>query len=73
MIVQLIQLFLALANNLAGYAKDKQLMDAGAAESVLKGVQDATEAIARANAARSGKLPDFKSDPNNRDNDKSGL
>jgi hypothetical protein len=68
-IVTLIKLFLSLASSVAQYAHDKQLMDAGAAKSVLEGIQNANDAIIRANVARANadKLPMSK-DPNNRDN-----
>ena len=67
-VLTFIKLFLALADSLSKYARDKQLMDAGAAEAVLKGVNDANEAISRANRARNGELPDTSDDENNRDN-----
>jgi hypothetical protein len=69
-IVTLIKLFLSLASSIAQYAHDKQLMDAGAAKSVLEGIQNANDAIARASVARANadKLP-VNEDPNNRDNE----
>jgi hypothetical protein len=68
-IVTLIKLFLSLASSLAQYAHDKQMLDAGAAQSVLKGIEDANTAIASANDARAhaDSVPVSK-DPNNRDN-----
>lgn len=42
----------SLVTSVANYLRDKRLMDAGAAESVLKGLNDANDAINRANAAR---------------------
>jgi hypothetical protein len=66
--LSILKFVLGVASALAEYAKNKQLIDAGAAQAVLKGVQDADEAISRANAARTGKLQDADTDPNNRDN-----
>jgi hypothetical protein len=68
-ITAIIKLFLTLASAMAEFAKTKRLMDAGAAEAVLKGVRDADDAINRANIARANadKLPS-DNDPNNRDN-----
>lgn len=51
-ILSIIKLFMSLALSLTQYAHDKKMMDAGAAESVLKGLNDANDAIARANLAR---------------------
>ena len=68
-IVGLLKLILSLASTLAEYAKNKQLMDAGASEAILKGVRDADDAIRRADSARNN--ADNISpviDPNNRDN-----
>lgn len=42
----------ALVTSIANYFRDKRLMEAGAAESVLKGLNDANDAIDRANDAR---------------------
>jgi hypothetical protein len=68
-IVTLIKLFLSFASTLAQYAHDKQLMDAGAAKSVLEGIQNANDAVARANDARnSANSVPVDKDPNNRDN-----
>lgn len=68
-IVSIIKLLLFLVNSITEYARDKQLMDAGAAKSILKGLEDANAAIAKANAARADidKLPVDK-DSANRDN-----
>lgn len=65
-ILSIIKLFLSLASSLAQYAHDKQMMDAGAAESVLKGLNDANDAINRANAARANadSVP-IEDDPDN--------
>lgn len=67
--IELIKFLLALVSSIAKYAADKQLMDAGAAQSVLEGIKNANNAIARANDARSNfdKLPVDK-DESNRDN-----
>lgn len=67
-ILTFLKLLLTIASSLAKYASEKKLMDAGAAEAVLKGVRDADEAVDRANLARkSGGVP-VDDDPNNRDN-----
>lgn len=67
--VGILKAILSLAATLAEYFKNKQLMDAGAAQAVLKGIRDADDAIARANAARNNadSLP-VSDDPANRDN-----
>lgn len=59
----------SLVTSVANYLRDKRLMDAGAAESVLKGLNDANDAINRANAARANanSVPD-ELDENNRRN-----
>lgn len=68
-ILTLLKLFLSLASTFAKYAADKQLLEAGAAQSVLEGIKNANNAIARANDARSNfdKLSVDK-DESNRDN-----
>jgi hypothetical protein len=66
--LSILKLLLSITATLAEYVKNRQLMDAGAAEVILKGVADANEAVSRANAARAGKLPDVNTDPQNRDN-----
>lgn len=59
----------ALVTSVANYLRDKRLMDAGAAESVLKGLNDANDAINRANAARANAdSVQIESDPDNRAN-----
>lgn len=67
--IELIKFLLALVSSIAKYAADKQLMDAGAAQSILKGINDANDAINRANDARLhvDELPISK-DSSNRDN-----
>jgi hypothetical protein len=42
----------ALVSSIAEYMRDKRLIELGAAESVLKGLQDADKAIKLANDAR---------------------
>lgn len=68
-IVAFFKLVLGLASKLAEYISNKQLMDAGASEAVLKGLRDADEAIARADSARANydSVP-VASDPQNRSN-----
>lgn len=57
----IIKLLLSLASSAVQYANTKKLMDAGAAEAAIKGIQDAQDAIARADAARArGMRDDFK-------------
>ena len=67
--VSILKILLSLASTIAGYVRDRQLMNAGAAESILKGLNDANDAIARANAARANvdSLP-VNADEANRDN-----
>ena len=67
--IELIKFLLALVSSIAKYAADKQLMDAGAAQSVLEGINNANDAINRANDARNNasQLPVIE-DKNNRDN-----
>jgi len=48
----LLKVLVSLVSSIAQYMHDKQLLEAGAAQSVLKGLQDANEAIKRANSAR---------------------
>lgn len=68
-ILSIIKLFLALVSSLANYAHDKQLMDAGASEAILKGLRDADDAITRARIAgdNANKLP-VSTDQDNLDN-----
>jgi len=67
--VSFLKLLLSFISSYTQYIRDKQLMEAGKAEAILKGINDADEAIKRANDARSNvdSLP-VDSDPNNRDN-----
>lgn len=57
----------ALITTIASYMRDKRLIDLGAAESVLKGLQDADNAIKLANDARAhaNSVP-IESDPDDR-------
>jgi hypothetical protein len=66
----LLKALLTLASSLASYMHDKKLMDAGAAQAILKGVNDANEAIATANAARNAHSVPESTDPDNRNNQK---
>lgn len=67
----LLKALVALVTSVANYLKDKQLIEAGAAQAVLKGLRDANDAIALANDARQhyDSLP-IESDTENRDNRK---
>lgn len=69
--VSILKILLELANKVASYVRDKQLMEAGAAQAILRGVNDANDAIDRADNARRNydSLP-VESDPQNRDNRK---
>lgn len=69
--VSILKILLELANKVASYVRDKQLMEAGAAQAILRGVNDANDAIDRADTARRNydSLP-VESDPENRDNRK---
>lgn len=69
--VAILKLVLGLASKLAEYISNKRLMDAGAAEAILKGLRDADDAIARADRARADfdSVP-VDSDPQNRRNRK---
>jgi len=68
-VVALLRLFLSVAGYIAKYISDKQLMEAGVAQATLEGIENAKNAIARANAARANvdSVP-VDADPNNRDN-----
>lgn len=67
--VSFLKLLLSFITSYTQYIRDKQLMEAGKAEAILKGINDADEAIKRANDARSNvdSVP-VNADPNNRDN-----
>ncbi|WP_338633269.1 hypothetical protein [Afipia carboxidovorans] len=62
-IIGLISAFLAIARLVAEYAVSKKWMDAGTAAAIAKGLQDATDAITRANAARDLVRADLARDP----------
>jgi len=66
--IKLLSAILSLASAIANYLKDKQLMDAGEAKAILKGLNDADKAIAKANVARANanKLPDHTDDRSKR-------
>lgn len=51
-IIGIISAVLAIIRSLVQYAEQKKWMDAGTAEAALKGLQDADEAITRAQSAR---------------------
>lgn len=51
-IIGLVSALLSIVKLIAEYAVSKKWMDAGTAQAVAKGLQDANDAIARANAAR---------------------
>ena len=70
-VLGLIKAVLSLANVLMKYASDKQLMDAGAAKSALKGLKQANAAIDKARLARESVKHDpdsMRDDPDNRRN-----
>lgn len=62
-IIGLISAILSMAKLVAEYAVSKKWMDAGTAQSIAKGLQDATDAITRANAARDLVRADLARDP----------
>lgn len=68
-LVAILRLALSFASKLAEYVSNKRLMDAGAAEAMLKGINDANDAINRANIARANydSLP-TEADPQDRAN-----
>lgn len=51
-IIGLVSALLSIVKLIADYAVSKKWMDAGTAQAVAKGLQDANDAIARASAAR---------------------
>lgn len=68
--LSLLRLLLQLASTVATHLRERRLLEAGAAQAVLKGVRDADEAIARARAARDAVRDDpdsVRDDPYNRD------
>lgn len=67
----LIKALLSIASSLSEYAQQRQLIDAGEAKALLRGIKDADEAIARAARIRAGvdhSPGSVRDDPNNRDN-----
>lgn len=68
MYLTLAKLFLTLASAVIQYMNNKQLLEAGAAQATLKGIQDANDAIMVAKSARAASansVPDT-TDPFNR-------
>jgi len=67
----ILKLILSFADSVAKYFHDKQLMDAGAAQEILKGIANVQDQISRAADIRASarKLPN-SADPDNIDNDK---
>lgn len=57
-----------LVQSIAQYMHDKRLVELGAAESVLKGLNEVNEAIDRARNARNAPSLSDDQDPNNRRN-----
>jgi len=68
-ILSVLKLFLLITQQIATYANNKQLLEAGQAQSILQGLKDAEETISRARIARANydSLPVDK-DEANRDN-----
>ena len=64
-----ITLLLSLANMIANYLSNAQMIKQGEAQAILKGIADADKAIKKANAARNNVDPDggMLDDPDNRD------
>jgi hypothetical protein len=62
-IIGVVSALLAIVRLIADYAVSRQWMDAGTAQAIAKGLQDATDAIARANAARDLVRADLARDP----------
>ena len=68
--IGLLKLLLSLASSLAGYMRDRQLLEAGAAEAVAAGTTEALRRIEAANRARAAvrDTPEnIADDPDNRD------
>ena len=66
----LLKLLLSLASSLAGYMRERQLLDAGAAEAVAAGTTEALRRIEVANMARAAVRDtpeDIAADLDNRD------
>lgn len=62
-IIGLVSALLSIVKLIAEYATSKKWMDAGTAAAIAKGLQDATDAITRANAARDLVRADLARDP----------
>lgn len=62
-IIGLVSALLSIVKLIADYAVSKKWMDAGTAQAVAKGLQDANDAIARASAARDLVRADLARDP----------
>ena len=62
-----ITLLLSLANMIANYLSNAQIIKQGEAKAILKGIADADEAIKRANTARDNVSDSLLDDPDNRD------
>lgn len=61
--VSLLTAILAIARALTSWLQERQLLDAGAAQATLKGIQDADAAIAKASRARADARADNQRDP----------
>lgn len=62
-ILSIISALLGIIRYFVGYAQQRQWIDAGAAEAVLKGLQDADVAISAANKARQDVRSDIARNP----------
>lgn len=69
-ILGLLQALLSLANVVATFMHDRQLLDAGAAKATLAGIRSAQDAVVRATAARDRVSADLQQRPDKlRDDD----
>lgn len=62
-IIGVVSALLSIVKLIAEYAVSRKWMDAGTAQAIAKGLQDANDAIARANAARDLVRADLARDP----------
>ena len=62
-IITLVSALLSIIRSIADYAVSRKWMDAGTAQAIAKGLTDANDAIARANAARDLVRADIARDP----------
>ena len=62
-IIGVVSALLSIVKLIAEYAVSRKWMDAGTAQAIAKGLQDANDAIARANAARDLVRADIARDP----------